>query len=390
MAATSNSSQALTNDQTRPDVISRTSNIVTRGLIIKGNTSNSPLEFLASTFNTRADVLLVSGNPTVTILPSGNYSISGDMNIAHIGRGVQIDSIMQRDQYLPNVPVGTRTTHRTPYLNVQNTTQTITIETNPFPQYSDFASNENFTARTFTNRDVTAFYNINGRMDTIPLNRTLADGTDTILAFRISIVVFLFQTSTQKFIGQSTIVDFGFGTIFPSGLVDYARNHHFTSIAERRVAGLNRFENGTNSRIQWISQGYNETLGLDVYSAFFTMDRREHSILVSPDILGTSSLELSSVSASSISLGIESVLDEITSEVSYDMSSETNLSNFEGDTVNNALVQDGLVMVGSTISPAPTSPTPSVQNKADLIFTAQAIVLLVIGAYVIKRYKWNK
>lgn len=361
-------------DQLRPDVIYKTKELLLNHQMTKGNdTNNIDLLYTQTGYYGRTERSAGFGDIE---LSNDSFGFAGDVNrLVSVGYR-QVVTFHQNDAYIENAAVGERVTRSTGDRNTW--TNSITInETMELPaSFSDLQANTNYTE---VERDgYTVFWIKQGVVRVAPFNDTNGEFLANIIGFRVNIHFFVFNSDTQDFVGAHSVTESGYGNYLPRAMITYLTNSSIVQSFENTAAGARLFAaaNSSTVPIQWISLGYNDTYGLNTYYAGFQFHKVGKTFLVTPKNLGGPQTE-------AVPLGVEELIVDLESSLSYAEPSDEEIEALNVEAVE----QVDLTSEFTTDDPLNLPDTTDDQLDLRIFFAGQALALIVVAVFIVRRFK---
>ena len=368
-------------DQIRPNVIFRETSRYYDNTIIKGNTSTTPVDLILNTAVFAGQRNVARGDLTIT-RDSSSINVNGTIKAAHTVRLMKSLSGYQNDSYFQSLPVDQRF-----HMRVRSIDNTQTIVTNinrTLPAnltYSDLLTNENFSQVTRDSADLTAFVRRGGRIGSTTINDSDGQALATVVGFSIYTHIFIFQTSTQEMVGAFEQTSQGFGNIFPTNIINYLSNQSYIKQVGQDTSGLSQLA-GQN-HISWLYHGFNTSLGLDIYTARFSMSEQSRGVLFKSASAG--------LTLNSVSLGLETFLNDLETNNAVSIDTTT-ADNYDTQIVDQAVAQENLGISQSTsLASLPTTGNGTSDMQlafnTPVLIIGQIIALVVIGNIMFRRIR---
>ncbi len=374
-------------DQTKPDLVLKIRNLSSAGRVLKGNTSELPFELLAAEARGQSTKLVLRGNPALTYINNTSVNAEGTLNGTRLQKDRWFRTFIQNDSYVPDVPVDKRFTRKGGDSDLKVFQIDVNRTYNSKYTFDELDAIDNVTKRTGKNGAVTAFIFRTGYLSSVDLNET----EGTIFKFQVRLRIAFFVTTTKKLIGVYDSTDRGFGNIIPKGVVEYFKTHKFPYRGEEKAKGRDLLANRTKIKINWISLGYNETYGLDMYLGMFRFTRVETALIWDPT--AASSIKMLALDDAS-----EDFMDGMVSDNSFSDFDVDNIDTIDQEIVDDVSEDSGIDLnniasdtatdtTGGTTSETTEDEQSTVDNKA--IFIGQSLALLAIGVIALRRVKKN-
>lgn len=312
-----------------------------RSIAVKGNTSDSRLEFLANQVSATRQMTRAIGSPDIAWAEQ-NLTVRGDVTGTFtIGYRVS-NSLYQKDSYFPNYAVDKVVRTHDHGVTVNNYTHTLDAEFYIRQTYTFMEDNTSFTKILLPERGLTVFINRGGYLYPFPVfqNQELLG---YVVGYHVKVTVLVFDTASQTMLGYHMSEESGHGNKLPRNTISYLRNN---SIVPRFFTPNKIRGNATLADIQknteWLPLGYNETLGLDTYLAVFKADR--HSLTLA---VRAAPADLGLAAADSI-FGMESIIDQYaTPNENADLSIDS-VDAIESEFTASFLTEDNVVLDNTT------------------------------------------
>jgi hypothetical protein len=359
-------------DQTRPDLVYRTTHHVSLNEMIKGNDTNN-IDILYTHSKVQGINMRITGDPDISV---NNYTVSFQ---GEVGRTLttwyrDVETIIQREEYIPDLPVRERVS--TVEGDRESFADRVYINRNYTVPHSfeSFENNSNFDK--IERGDYIIFLEKSGRIGTTELNNTRAENQVRIIAFSVVIQFYIFEADTQYFVGLHQVKETGYGNYLPRNVINYLNNNSIIKEFEDTVAGARLFQlvDSDEIPIYWASLGKNETYNLNMYYAGFRITKDTQTLLISPS-------EVPSLSLQSVPLTLELMVQQLSSENTLNEIDEDGIELLNNQVVERVLTEDDTN--GSLLTP-PTMPSI---NPLDfrILFAAQVLVILLLPVFIYRR-----